>query len=99
MFRITAENSADRFLLKLEGRLSGAWVEELEICWRAAAKTQDGRLIWVDLSDVDAVDAAGRYLLALMHDAGVRFIAKNCLMSELVREITGLSRVAQLPRG
>jgi hypothetical protein len=41
----------------------------------------------VDLTDVEFVDTAGRYLLALMHAHGARFIAVTPLMNELVAEI------------
>jgi len=89
MCRISAENQADRFVLKLEGCLSGAWVAELETSWRAAAETPEGRPIWVDLTEVYSVDDAGRQLLSRMARHGVGFVAKGCFMPELVREISG----------
>jgi anti-anti-sigma regulatory factor len=89
MLKITMLDAGDRVRLELEGKLSGAWVPELEECWRTSNAALGGRQLWVDLSDVEAVDAAGRYLLALMHASGVRFIASGCLMGPLVREITG----------
>jgi hypothetical protein len=88
--------SAGEFVLKLEGCLLGAWVKELEACWRDATATLDGRRVWADLTDVHSVDEAGRQLLALMHRAGVRFMTRGCFMPELVREIAesaeGVSR-------
>jgi len=86
MFRVTTEDTADALLLTLEGCLSGAWVEALDACWRDAATT--GRPIHVDLRDVLWVDDAGRRLLTRMHHAGVRFTARGCFFSELVREIS-----------
>jgi len=88
MLRITVHDDPDRLRLELEGRLGGAWVAELESCWRAAS-TDDKRRLWVDLRGVDSVDAAGKYLLALMHAAGARFIASGCAMTALVGEIAG----------
>src|SRR5262245_31361483 len=88
MLRITVHDDSDQLRLELEGRLGGAWVSELEDCWRAAS-TDDKSRLWVDLRGVDSVDAAGKYLLALMHAAGARFIASGCAMSALVREIAG----------
>jgi anti-anti-sigma regulatory factor len=41
----------------------------------------------VDLTGVDYVDTAGRYLLALMHQAGARFVASGCAILALVEEI------------
>jgi anti-anti-sigma regulatory factor len=88
MFRITEHRGVDRVVLKLEGRLSAPWVKELDTCWREATKALDGRPMWVDLNDVCFVDDAGRQLLALMYRAHVRFVARGCLMPEVVREIS-----------
>lgn len=87
MFRITTQIAADRVVLKLEGLLWGAWVGELDECWREATKTLQGRRMLVDLSDVCSVDETGRQFLALMYEEGVEFVAKGCVMPELVREI------------
>ena len=40
------------------------------------------------LTEVEFVDTAGRYLLALMHVHGASFVAATPLMSDLVTEIT-----------
>ena len=87
MFRITEKRSPGCLVLKLEGRFSRAWVGELDACWRAAPEMRNGGSIWVDLSDVCLVDDAGQEQLTRMHRAGVRFMARNCLMRELAREI------------
>jgi anti-anti-sigma regulatory factor len=98
MLRITVQDLADRLRLQLEGRLSGAWVPELEDCWRTSAPILKDRELWVDLTGVDCVDAAGKYLLALMHKSGVRFIASGCMMAALVQEITGNWPVEPWPK-
>jgi len=87
MFRITSLTRDDEHLLTLEGCLEGAWVRELDTCWRAAAQVQ-GRRIRVDLRDVCHVDAAGFELMTVMYRAGTRFVTKGCYMPELVREIS-----------
>jgi anti-anti-sigma regulatory factor len=46
-----------------------------------------GRALSVDLTGVDYVDTAGKYLLALMRHAGARFVASGCAMSALVEDI------------
>ena len=89
MLKITTRDAPDGFRLELEGKLAGAWVPELESCWRSATALHGARGLRVDLTGVHCVDAAGRYLLALMHNAGARFVASGCAMSALVREITG----------
>jgi hypothetical protein len=88
MFRVTTENDADALVLKLEGYLEGDWVEALDACWRDAATTLDGRPLRVDLREVLCIDEGGRQLLTRMHRAGVRFVARGCFISELVREIS-----------
>jgi hypothetical protein len=85
MLRITSRTTPDGFVLKLEGWLSGAWVRELDLCWRAIAL--EGQYVSVDLGDVCFVDAGGRELLTSMYRAGVAFVTKGCDMPELVREI------------
>jgi hypothetical protein len=88
MFRITEQRASGDLVLKLEGRFSRAWVNELDGCWRRAAEAQRTGRIWVDLSDVDLVDVAGQEQLTRMHRAGVLFTTRGCVMRELVREIS-----------
>jgi len=87
MLRITEYRAPGRLVLKLEGRFCQCVVPELDACWQAARTTGGGAAIWVDLSDVLLVDAAGEALLGEMYRAGVRFVARGYAMRELVREI------------
>jgi anti-anti-sigma regulatory factor len=94
MLRITTRNSCDELVLKLEGCLTGAWVDELEACWIAAKENFASARV-VDLSEVRWVDEAGRQLLAHMHRSGARLVAKGCFMRELVREISESDDLAE----
>ncbi len=87
MLRITSREDSEAVHLKVEGTLKGAWVPEMESSWRRA-RSNRGKALIVDLTDVEFVDTAGKYLLALMHAHGARFVAVTPLMSELVGEIT-----------
>ena len=87
MFRITSRIEDGEIVLKLEGCLAGAGVQELDACWRA---TRDTRCVRVDLREVCHVDAAGERLLMSMYRARVRLITRGCVMPELVREIAEL---------
>jgi ABC-type transporter Mla MlaB component len=88
MFRITEQRTTARLVFKLEGRLSGPEVRELDKCWRAAVERScRDDSIWIDLTDVLGVDAAGQEQLTRMHREGVRFLTRGCVMRELVREI------------
>lgn len=87
MLRITAHAAADEYLLKLAGCLAGAWVAELETCWRGLTTASVHPPVRVDLTDVCHVDDAGRVLMTEMYRAGVRFVASGFVIPELVREI------------
>lgn len=84
MFRITSRIDDGEVVVKLEGCLAGAGVQELEACWRA---TRDARSVRVDLREVCHVDAAGEQLLMSMYRARVRLVTRGCVVPELVREI------------
>ena len=86
MLRITTQEDAETVRLKLEGMLKGAWVPEMEQCWRRVS-TARSKLLVVDLTDVEYVDTAGRYLLALIHAHGASFVAVTPIMIQLVAEI------------
>ena len=89
MLKITVQQSPSEVRLKLEGNLAGAWVTELEDCWRSAHSSLAGRSLCVDLLAVEQVDRAGRYLLALMRLNGAQLVASGTVMTELVRTISG----------
>lgn len=74
-------------MLKLEGRFSAAWVNELDASWRSALESHESGSIWIDLSDVQLVDVAGQEQLTRMHREGARFLTRGVVMRELVREI------------
>ena len=87
MFRITSINAGDELVLKVEGCLAGACVPELERCWHQASSTLNGRSLLIDLRDVCHVDESGRTLMTEMCRTHVRFLARGCVMPEIVREI------------
>jgi len=87
MLKITLHDSAHEFRLKLEGRLSGLWVRELEQCWRTATSTTYGRKSVLDLGEVDFVDPEGEALLAIMHRQGVEILAETPLIRAVLDEV------------
>ena len=89
MLRITIHNAPPTLTFRLEGRLAGPWVGELEECWRGALASQREPILRVDLTGVTSIDAAGRACLAALHRQGAEFIAADCLMKAVVSEITG----------
>ena len=61
MLRITVHNEKTKAILELEGRLAGAWVEELQRAWEDARAGNSSVL--VNLAAVSYVDADGKRLL------------------------------------
>lgn len=49
--------------ITLEGRVAGAWVEELSQTWRNTAPILNGRTLSIDLRNVTYCDAKGKELL------------------------------------
>jgi len=82
MLKITVQPEPDRIRLKLEGDLAGLWVSEVEESWRA---TRGDRPLYLDLTGVEHIDRAGRYLLGLLHWSGAHLVASGISTSELVR--------------
>ncbi len=88
MLKITIDDSASELRLRLEGRLSGAWVAELRQCWLTAASTTAGRTAVLDLREVDFVDSDGQALVSEMGQAGVHLVAATPLIQAMVEEIS-----------
>jgi hypothetical protein len=93
MLRISIEDRGAKLHLKLEGRLVGVWVSELEQCWRAVTSRSRQKVLIVDLTNTESVDLAGKYLLTLMHNSGAKFTARTPYMNALLAEITGTAPV------
>ena|SRR5436190_9708561 len=88
MLRITVLDDAGQLTFRLEGRLVGPWVLELEICWQNAVAGRQHSSIRFDLTGVTFVDAAGKAFLAARHAQGAELVASCCLMRAVVAEIT-----------
>jgi anti-anti-sigma regulatory factor len=89
MLRITTHNDPESLIFQLEGRLTGPWVRELEVCWQHALAGTRKQFIRFDLTGVTYVDAAGKEFLAARHAQGAELIAAGCLMRAVVAEISG----------
>ncbi|MGC9949008.1 MAG: TolC family protein [Bryobacteraceae bacterium] len=89
MLRITIQESAQASTFKLEGKLTGPWVRELEQAWTSATP---GHLLTVDLADVTFIDCAGKDLLARMHEGGATLIAHSPMNRSIVDEIARVGK-------
>lgn len=87
MLKISIQDEPNLVTMKLEGSLAGTWVIELEDSWRAVTPKLADRQLRLHLAEVQRVDTAGRYLLALLRDRGVDLAAEGVVMVEVVRAI------------
>ena len=88
MLRITIDDEPRTLTLRLEGRLAGPWVRELEACWRGVLASRRERILRVDLTETTSIDAKGQECLAAMHRQGAELVAADSLMKGVVAEIT-----------
>jgi outer membrane protein TolC len=86
MLRITIDDSSAGTTFKLEGKLAGAWVNELEQCWITAGSALHGRPVAIDLRQVLFVDAGGKLLLERMAAAGAKLLACGPLTKAICDE-------------
>ena len=89
MMKATQLRQRDQTVIKVEGRLAGPWVAELEQSWNEASEVQGPGAVLVELAGVSFVDEAGRQLLAKMSGAGTRLSAAGCLARAIVEEVEG----------
>jgi hypothetical protein len=92
MIRITAQQESTLTRLFLEGKLSGACVEELDKCWQMCPSTQVALL--VDLTNVSFVDEHGKQLLARMHNKGIKLFSKSLMTKCLIEEIENSATIS-----
>jgi ABC-type transporter Mla MlaB component len=92
MLRITATDNPRILTFRLEGRLEGPWVGELEQCWRSVLNGASQPTVCVDLTGVTYIDAAGKARLVEMHEQGAKFVTSDCVMKAVMAEVAGESR-------
>ena len=85
MLRISeSETGNGHVLLKLEGRVIGPWVSELQ---RASGRILDAsRILKLDLADVSYIDRDGVRLLLALQREGVVFQSASPFVLEELRE-------------
>lgn len=57
--RITVEENAETMVLKLEGRLAGLWVAELDRLWAQKSAARGARRLALDLRETTYADNKG----------------------------------------
>jgi outer membrane protein TolC/anti-anti-sigma regulatory factor len=88
MLRITTKVDEDgNVTLRLEGKLSGPWVRELESCWESIE--EKGKNIVVDLTGVAFIDSTGKCLLAKIHSQGGKLVGTGLMTKSIIEGIAG----------
>ena len=75
VLRITTITAKGSPVLKLEGKLGGPWVDELENCWKDVEAGAHREAIKIDMQGVSYVDFRGRNLL-------LRLVREGAALSE-----------------
>ena len=76
MLRITVNQQPEAATLRLEGRVVGPWVDELERAWRSLAASLGSKKLFFDLCGVTYMDTAGQRILADIHKgSSAKFLA------------------------
>ena len=86
--KVTIQQQEDKAVtLKIEGRITGLNVPELDRAWQDLAPTLGSRKLCVDLRGVTFVDTTGRRLLAEIHDkTGAEFLADTPMIKHYAEE-------------
>ena len=88
MLRITVvESSKMAVTLRVEGRITGPWVEELRNACNVHT-SPDTVQISLELADISFADAAGIELLKELRDRGVSLIRTTPFLAEQLKERT-----------
>ncbi len=89
MLKITVHRLFGRECLQLEGKLSGAWVEETRRVWRSMENSLDSKELQIDLRGVTFADRCGRNLLRqIREESGALFLADTPLTEYFADEAT-----------
>jgi hypothetical protein len=86
MLKITIDKDGGPITFKLEGRVAGEWIDELERAWLVEADRS--KLINVDLTGVTFVDEEGKKLLGRMVEQGSSLHATDCMNRSIIEQIT-----------
>jgi hypothetical protein len=92
MLRITVHDGPEALTFQLEGKLIGAWAQELERSWNTRVSLREhGKALIVDLTETLYIDEEGKRILTTLFREGAFFRTAGTMTSSVVEEITGKS--------
>jgi len=89
LLKITLQQTQRSKTLKLEGKLVGPWVEELERTWRGLSASRPKKYLQVDLRGLTFLDDRGKELLGKILSSGADLIADAPLTRHMIDGIMG----------
>jgi len=93
MLRITVvESSNEAVRLRVEGRMTGRWVEELRSSCEVQALS-DGIRLSLDLAEVSFVDAGGIELLKALRSRCVTLLSPSPYVAEQLKHVESCGEV------
>jgi len=91
--RITVEENGESMVLKLEGRLAGPWVAELDRLWQQTSAGRNGQKIVLDLRETTYADATGiESLRSIYRETGAAILTGTPWTQYLADEVTRTDR-------
>jgi len=97
VLRITVDENSEAIVLKIEGRLTGPWVEELDRVWEQTAPGLKQRKLSLDLRQTTFADAGGIQVLKTIYSqTGAHILAGTPWTQYLAEEVTASSNTAKL---
>ena len=100
LLKITIAGAPDALTLRLEGKASGAMVDELRRTWSAIRSELGSRQLVVDLRDAIYIDKAGLEVLAEIHrQTGAKFEANSPLTQYFAEQATRVESQNGIPKG
>jgi anti-anti-sigma regulatory factor len=97
VLKITVDENPEAIVLKIEGRLAGPWVEELDRVWEQTSLGLKQRNLTLDLREITFADAGGiRTLRAIYSQTGASLLAGTPWTQYLAEEVGASSNAAVL---
>jgi anti-anti-sigma regulatory factor len=87
VLKVTTPGSGEPARLRVQGRLCGLWVDEVEKTWLRLASGPGRPGVVADLSEVTSIDSQGRALLERMLRQGAELEARELLPRFIIDEI------------
>jgi ABC-type transporter Mla MlaB component len=86
MLRATITHTANGKALKIEGKLSGPWVDEVHRLWVSLQNLRGAGALEVGLEDVTFADSRGADLLLKMRGQGASLVGCSNFLTHLLQD-------------